>query len=64
MNDAPNPIQMQKYLYGVDYPASRDDLLSAAEGNGAEDDVLETLRGLKEDSFDGPTAVSSAVSGG
>jgi hypothetical protein len=64
MNDAPNPIQMQKFLSGIDYPASKDDLVSTAEGNGAPDDVLETLRNLSQGSFDSPTDVSSAVSGG
>lgn len=64
MSDAPNPIQMQKFLSGVDYPASKDDLVSAAERNDAPDDVLDTLRGLSQDSFDSPTDVSSAVSDG
>jgi Protein of unknown function (DUF2795) len=32
--DKPNPIQMQKFLAGVDYPASRDDLVRHAESEG------------------------------
>lgn len=64
MSDSPNPIQLQKYLAGVDYPASRDDLVKAAKDNGADDDMVSAISGLSTDSFDGPTAVSEAVSNG
>ena len=60
--DTPNPIQIQKYLSGIDYPASKDDLVESARSQGAPDDVVEALQGLPGDSFDSPTAVSSAVS--
>ena len=30
-----NPIELQKYLKGVDYPASKDDLTSTAESEVA-----------------------------
>ncbi|QWS32978.1 DUF2795 domain-containing protein [Curtobacterium aetherium] len=58
---APNPIQIQKYLSGIDYPASKDDIVSTAEGENAPDDVLEALRAIPEGEYDAPTAVSSAV---
>ncbi len=64
MADAPNPIQVQKYLSGIDYPASRDDIVSTAEKEGAPDDILEALRGLDDREYDGPTAVSQAVANG
>ena len=57
-----NPIELQKHLKGVDYPASREDLVSAAESNGAPDELVRALRSAKQDSFDGPTAVQSALS--
>jgi Protein of unknown function (DUF2795) len=56
-----NPIELQKHLKGVDYPASRDDLVRAAESNGAPGEVVEALRNSSKDSFDGPTAVQQAV---
>lgn len=59
---APNPIQVQKYLSGIDYPASKDDVVSTAEQAGAPDDVLEALRAIPDGEYDAPTAVSSAVS--
>ncbi|RWZ61581.1 DUF2795 domain-containing protein [Labedella populi] len=59
---APNPIQVQKYLGGIDYPASKDDIVSAAESSGADENVLEALRSIPDQEYDAPTAVSSAVS--
>jgi hypothetical protein len=56
----PNPIQMQKYLSGVDYPASRDDLVEHARSKGADDAVLDHLRSMPDRSFDGPNAVSQS----
>ena len=63
MADNPTPIELQKYLGGVDYPASKDDLVSAAKSNGAPDDLVDALSNAGADSFDSPTDVSSAVSG-
>lgn len=56
-----NPIELQKHLKGVDYPASRDDLVKAAESNGAPKEIVDALRGADKDSFDGPSAVQQAV---
>ncbi|HKS44328.1 MAG TPA: DUF2795 domain-containing protein [Amycolatopsis sp.] len=55
---APNPIQMQKFLSGVDYPAGRDDLVEHARKKGAPDDIVEHLRQLPDRTYDGPNAVS------
>lgn len=52
---APNPIQIQKYLSGIDYPASKDDVVSTAEKENAPDDVLEALRAIPDGEYDGPT---------
>jgi len=60
--EAPNPIQVQKYLGGIDYPASKEDIVRSAEGSDAPDDVLEALRSIPDGEYDAPTAVSSAVS--
>jgi hypothetical protein len=56
-----NPIQLQKYLKGVDYPASKADLLKAAEGEGADDNVRSTLQKLPDETFQTPADVSQAV---
>jgi hypothetical protein len=57
-----NPIQIQKYLSGVDYPADRDQLVAAAESNGADSETLELLRGLPERTYEGPSGVSKEIS--
>jgi hypothetical protein len=57
-----NPIEVQKYLSGVDYPAARDDLVRAAESNGADSDTLDKLRGLPDRSYEGPSGVSKDIS--
>jgi hypothetical protein len=62
-SDNPTPIELQKYLGGVDYPASRDDLVSTARDNGAPDDLVSALENSGRDSFDSPTEVSEAVAG-
>lgn len=57
----PNPIQLQKYLSGMDYPASKDELIQRAHEEGADDLVIETLEQLPEREYDSPTAVSREV---
>ncbi|MCW4385589.1 DUF2795 domain-containing protein [Salinibacterium sp. SYSU T00001] len=61
MADSPNPIQVQKYLGGIDYPASKDDIVSAAEAAGADEDVLGALRNIDDKQYDAPTAVSEQL---
>ena len=55
--------EVQKALKGVDYPASRDELASHAEGNGADRDLVEALRGMRKSSFDGPNVVMKELKG-
>ena len=52
-----NPDDAPQYLEGVDYPASKEDLASAAEGNGAPEELVEMLRTLGRPSFSGPEEV-------
>ncbi len=47
-----NPIQVQKSLRGVDYPASKDELVKRAKEEGASDDVRETRERLPDESYD------------
>jgi hypothetical protein len=62
MSDKPNPIEIQKFLAGVNYPADRSTLISTAEKEGADGDALNALKNIPDKEYDGPTAVSSAVS--
>lgn len=58
---AGNPTEIQRYLKGVDYPATKDDLISTADNNDAPDEVIETLQALTEEQFDGPEEVMEAL---
>ena len=64
MADTPNPIQIQKFLGGIDYPASKETLVSRAKESGADSNVLDALQNIPDKEYDSPTDVSSAVSGG
>jgi hypothetical protein len=59
----PPQIRVQKYLKGVEYPATKDDLVTNAKGQGAGDDVMGFLQGLPDRDYDSPVAVSRAVGG-
>ncbi|SPL98565.1 unnamed protein product [[Actinomadura] parvosata subsp. kistnae] len=61
MSTAPNPIDLQKHLSGVDYPASKDDLVQAARDHNASDDIVQALENMPDRQYDGPNAVSEAV---
>ena len=52
-----DPDDARQYLEDVDYPASKDDLASAAEENGAPDELVERIRTLGRPSFSGPDEV-------
>jgi Protein of unknown function (DUF2795) len=55
--------EVQKHLKGVDYPATREELASQAERNGADPELVEALRNLGRDSFNGPNAVMKELKG-
>jgi Protein of unknown function (DUF2795) len=56
-----NPIDVQKHLKGMDYPATKDEVVAKAEDNGASDEVVEQLRGMDSDNFTGPDDVMEAL---
>jgi hypothetical protein len=56
-----NPIQVQKFLGGIDYPIGKQELVEHAKNNGADDDVMSTLEQLPFDEFNSPNDVSEAI---
>jgi len=62
MSQKVNPIQVQKYLSGVDYPCDRRDIVRAARNNGAGAEIVDALESMPDRMFDGPNAVSEAMS--
>ncbi|EMY32695.1 hypothetical protein D477_018721 [Arthrobacter crystallopoietes BAB-32] len=59
----PSPIDIQKALGGVDYPASAADLVKKAEDSGADSGVLDALRSLPDRQYENPAEVNKAISG-
>ena len=49
-----NVDEAQKYLEGVEYPASKETLLSTAEGNDAPGELIELIEGVPLGEFSGP----------
>lgn len=58
---AVNPIELQKSLKGMSYPASKDDLVQHAEKQGADDKILDALKQLKDGQFETPADVSQEI---
>jgi hypothetical protein len=54
-----NPDDAPQYLQGVDYPASKEDLVSAAENNGAPDTLIRMLEGLSRPEYSGPEELTA-----
>ncbi|WP_245001801.1 DUF2795 domain-containing protein [Cupriavidus pinatubonensis] len=57
----PSPIALQKALKGVDYPATRGALVSAARESGADDEIVDALEAIPEKRYEDPAQVSEAV---
>ncbi|MCU0550532.1 MAG: DUF2795 domain-containing protein [Leptolyngbya sp. Prado105] len=56
-----NPIEIQKHLKGMDYPASKDEIIKHAEEHGADGDLRSLLENLPEDKYETPTDVNKAI---
>jgi uncharacterized protein DUF2795 len=55
--------EVQQALKGVDYPATKEELAGHAERNGADRELVQALRAMNKDSFDGPNAVMKELKG-
>ncbi|MBB3086005.1 DUF2795 domain-containing protein [Geodermatophilus sabuli] len=56
-----SPIDVQKALSGMDYPARKQQIVEHAEKHGGSKEVLEALEGIEDREYEGPSGVSSAV---
>lgn len=54
------PANVQSYLKGASYPASKQDLVSVAQSNGAPGEIIDVIRSLEQDEFGGPQDVMKA----
>ncbi len=60
MEETPLDVTV-KYLEGIEWPASKDEVIAAAQRNGAPADVLDKLREMEHDHFPGPNGVHNAL---
>jgi Protein of unknown function (DUF2795) len=56
-----NPIEVQKHLGGIDYPANKDEVIATAESNGAPQEIIDALQQMDGSQFDGPDDVMAAL---
>lgn len=53
--------ELQQYLHGIHYPASKNDLKKTAQGNNAPKDVMDLIGKLPDQSYPSPVDVNKAV---
>lgn len=56
-----NPIQVEKYLGGIDYPTNKESLIEKAKEAGADDSIINALEQMLGDTFESPTDVTQAL---
>lgn len=56
-----NPIQIQKFLEGMVYPASKEQIIQYAEQQGADEDIIGTLQRLPAEEYETPADVNEAI---
>lgn len=58
---APNPIQLQKFLGGLDYPAGKQDIIEKAKKHGADENTMDVLEKIPDQEYSSPVAISREV---
>lgn len=59
---AVSPIAVSKAIKGIDFPASKSDLIEHAKQNKADKEVMDLLQNLSEDRFESVKDVEKAYS--
>ncbi|HJV24689.1 MAG TPA: DUF2795 domain-containing protein [Aromatoleum sp.] len=57
----PNPVQIQKFPGGLDYPVEKEEILEKARSEGADDLVMEALESIPDRSYESPVSISHEV---
>ena len=55
--------KFQHYIYGIDFPAHKYEVASAAEDSGAPDTLVQKIRNANRERFDSPNQALQAVRG-
>jgi Protein of unknown function (DUF2795) len=56
-SDSLAPIDIQRYLIGIDYPVQKNDVIKKAQENNAPDVLVRLLQRMPEGSFNQPIDV-------
>lgn len=56
-----SPIEIQNFLKGMDYPASKEDLINHARSSRASEEIISMLEGMRTNRFNSPADVSGAL---
>jgi Protein of unknown function (DUF2795) len=54
-------IRVHKFLGGIHYPATKQQLVYQAQGNQADDEALTALKGLPDREYGSPDELSRAI---
>ncbi len=57
-----NPIEIEKSLRAIDFPATKEEIITKAKENGASRDVLDALNKMTEKEYQKPMDVTKEVS--
>lgn len=56
-----NPVEVEKCLKGIDFPAKKQDLIKHAQKQGAEKEVLDTIKDLPREDYNNAADVTRAI---
>jgi Protein of unknown function (DUF2795) len=54
-------IKVHRFLGGIHYPATKQQLVDQARSNQADDEALSSLRGMPDREYSGPDEVSKVI---
>ncbi len=55
------PMDIQRYVSDIDYPVSKEDLVSTARQQGVSSDVIVALEAMPEQEYGSPADVTAAL---
>jgi hypothetical protein len=56
-----SPVAVENYLKGIDFPASKEDLVNQAKSNHAPEDVVRTIQRLPDKEYGSPIDISKEM---
>ncbi len=60
MDDTPVEAT-QKYIDGIVWPASKEEVITAVQQNGAPEDILQALRSVDKERFVSPSEIQNVL---